>query len=345
MTAGPHPRTGGRGGSPRGAGASSALVVGCGRVGSRVAVLLREADVELVLVDRDAARAARLAEVLGGAPHAAGDLDDVPPCDVVVLCVAAGDHVGLARWALTWDAAVVSTSDAGGDVAGLIDLDAEARERGVAVVAGAGFTPGLSCLLARHAANLLDDVDEVHVTKAGTGGPDCARQHHAALNGVAVDWREGGWVRRRGGSGRQLAYFPEPVGPRDCYRADVADAVLLQRAFPTCRRVTARVAATRRDRLTAGLPMLRRPHPEGGPGALRVEVWGRRGGQREVVVYGAVGPPGLVAGTVASMAAGLVARQQVPVGTSGLAEMADPLPWLAELDARGVRVASFEGVV
>jgi len=184
----------------------------------------------------------------------------------------------------------------------------------------------------------------VHVTKAGTGGPDCARQHHAALRGVAVDWREGGWLRRRGGSGRQLAYFPEPVGPRDCYRADVADAVLLQRAFPTSRRVTARVAATRRDRLTSGLPMLRRPHPEGGPGAIRVEVWGRRGGEREVVVYGAVGQPGHVAGTVAAMATTAVWSHRAPVGSSGLAEVLDPLPWLGELEARGVRVASFEGV-
>jgi hypothetical protein len=142
-----------------------------------------------------------------------------------------------------------------------------------------------------------------------------------------------------------LAYFPDPVGPRDCYRADVADAVLLQRAFPTSRRVTARVAATRRDRLTAGLPMLRRPHPEGGPGALRVEVWGRRGGEREVVVYGAVGPPGLVAGTVAAMTVNALGAHRIGLGTSGLAEVLDPVPWLAELDARGVSVLSFEGVV
>ena len=46
-----------------------------------------------------------------------------------------------------------------------------------------------------------------------------------------------------------------------------------------CERVTARVAASRRDRLTARLPMLRPPHPEGLIGAVRVEV---RGGQGQV---------------------------------------------------------------
>ncbi len=321
------------------------VVVGCGRVGSRAAAVLAAAGAEVAVVDRHPARAQQLSDLLDGVPAVVGGLDGVGRGDVVVLCVTAGDHAALARAALSHSAAIISAGDSGTDVARLLDLDAEAVERGVAVVAGAGFTPGLSCLLARHAANLLDEVDEVHVAKAGTGGPDCARQHHAALSGVAIDWREGGWVRRRSGSGRQLAYFAEPVGPRDCYRADVADTVLLQRAFPTSLRVTARVAATRRDRLTARLPMLRQPHPEGGPGAVRVEVWGRRGGQREVVVYGSVGPPGSVAGTVAASAALAVAHGELPSGVHGLAEVADPVPWLARLEAHGVRSASFEGVV
>ena len=44
---------------------------------------------------------------------------------------------------------VVSVSDAIDDVRALLDLDPEARERGVPVVVGAGFAPGLSCVLAR----------------------------------------------------------------------------------------------------------------------------------------------------------------------------------------------------
>ena len=211
------------------------------------------------------------------------------------------------------------------------------------MLVGAGFSPGLSCLLARHAANLFDTVDEVHVCRSGTGGPACARQHHAALGGRAVDWREGDWVRRRGRSGRQLAHFPEPVGPRDCYRGALPDAVLLHRAFPEAARLTARLAATRRDRLTAALPMLRRPHPDGGPGGTRVEVWGRRGGDREVVIYGAVGSPAEICGTVAAVATRWVLDGRSPAGAYGLSEVVDPRPFLAALDERGVTVACFEG--
>ena len=50
---------------------------------------------------------------------------------------------------------VVSTSDSIDDVRALLALDAEARARAVAVVAGAAFSPGYSCVLARHAATQL----------------------------------------------------------------------------------------------------------------------------------------------------------------------------------------------
>ncbi|MCP6177678.1 hypothetical protein NL439_25780, partial [Klebsiella pneumoniae] len=84
-----------------------------------------------------------------------------------------------------------------------------------------------------------------------------------ALRGVAVDWRDGAWQERRGGTGRELCWFPDPVGAQDCYRAALPDALLLERALPGAERITARVSATRRDRLTTPLPMLRKPHPEG----------------------------------------------------------------------------------
>src|SRR5207249_5996156 len=131
----------------------------------------------------------------------------------------------------------------------------------------------------------------------GTGGPACARAHHRALAGAAIDWRDGEWRHRPAGSGRELCWFPDPVGAKDCYRAAAPDALLLVPAFPGVVRVTARVQANRRDRLTSRLPMLRPPHPEGGVGAVRVEVRGRQGPSREVTVLGAIDPPAVAAGT------------------------------------------------
>ncbi len=240
---------------------------------------------------------------------------------------------------------VVSVSDQIEEVRGLLALDAEARERAVSIVVGAAFAPGLSCLLARHAASAFDSVLEVHVASNGTGGPACARRHHAALSETAVDWRDGAWRRRPGGSGRELCWFPDPVGGADCYRAARPDALLLVPAFPGVQRVTARMAATRRDRLTAWLPMLRKPHPEGMLGAVRVEVRGLRGSSHDIEVYGALDRPAVAAGTVAAVAATWTADGRLSrAGAGGLAELIDePVPFLQELARRGVRAAVFEG--
>jgi hypothetical protein len=225
-------------------------------------------------------------------------------------------------------------------------MDERARGRGVALVIAAGMAPGLTCVLARHAAARFSSVEEVHVAKAGTGGPACARQHHRALSDEAIDWRDEAWVHRRGGSGRELCWFPDPVCGRDCFRAGLPDAMLLVPAFPGVARVTARMAASRRDRLAAAVPMLRRPHREGEVGAVRVEVRGQRAGRRDVEILGAIDRPAVAAGGVAAVAAiwaasGRLARS----GAAGLAEMvATPADFLAELSRRGVKAAVFEGV-
>ncbi len=328
-------------------------VLGAGAVGSRAARQLASTpavrSVAVIDVDRRRAEAvvAAVAEPSRVKAPLAGRHGPIPRrFDVVVLALPAGSHLPLAQRALELGASVVSTSDHVGDVTARLDLDAEAQERGLSVVVGAGFAPGLTCVLAAHASDGFDAVDEVHVAKVGTGGPACARQHHEALAGEAVDWRDGAWVRRRGGSGREPCWFPDPVGPADCYRAALPDALLLVPAFPNVGRVTARVAATRRDRFTARLPMLRPPHPEGGVGAIRVEVRGQRGHGRDVAVLGAMDRPAVAAGAVAAVAAlwvgdGRVARP----GASGLASLVEPVPFLAELARRGVKAAAFEGAV
>ena len=264
--------------------------------------------------------------------------------DVVVLAHPGEEHLESARHYIEAGVPTVSVSDDVDTVRGLLELDGTARASGVSLVVGAGFSPGLTCVLAAHAAAGLDAVDEVHVAKVGTGGPSCAAAHHRALGGAALDWRDGAWVTRRAGSGRELCWFPDPIGGADCYRAALPEALLLAPAFPGVERVTARMAANRRDRFTARLPMLRSPHPEGGPGAARVEVRGRRGTSSAVHVLGAMDRPAVAAGAVAAVAAVAAATRQLKrEGAGGLAELADSLAFLGELARRGVKAAVFEG--
>jgi hypothetical protein len=320
-------------------------VVGCGAVGARAARQLVASDAveRLILCDRYRERADTLARSLGDRVDVVGDLGDVE-VEGVLLASDAGTHFSLARDAIAAGRFVVSTSDALDEVRLLRTLDVTAADRGLSVVLGAGFAPGLTCVLAQLAAGWFDEVDEVHVAKAGTAGPACARQHHRAFRSQAVEWRDGSWVQRRGGSGREMCWFPDPVGGRDCYRAALADPVLQVAAFPGLRRATGRMAATRRDRLTMQLPMLSPPHADGGVGAVRVEVRGRVHGSSEVVALGSIDRPGVAAGAVAAQVCAWIGagRLRRP-GAGGLGELVEPKAFLRELAERGVRAAVFDG--
>jgi hypothetical protein len=215
------------------------------------------------------------------------------------------------------------------------------------VAVGAAVSPGLSGLLSRLLVERLVRCDELHVAVHGTAGPACAREHHRALAGWAVGWHDGGWIERAAGSGRELCWFPEPVGARDCYRAELADPVLLRRSFPAVERITARQSATRRDRLTARLPMLSPPHAEGGIGALRVEARGvRADGAREAPVLGIAELVGTAAAAVAAaMVSVVVARRDKGGGVITTSDSDVPVrDTIAHVVRHGVRLQAFTGI-
>jgi saccharopine dehydrogenase-like NADP-dependent oxidoreductase len=319
-------------------------VVGLGAVGTRAARQLASTpDVEEVVVsDPKAQRVSEVSASLGAKAVGHDPGAGLPDADVVVLATPAALQPSMAGELVARSTAVVCTADSIPATRSLLDLGPEAEARGITVAVGSGFSPGLSCVLARFAAEKLDTVDEIHVARLGTGGPACARQHHDALAGEAIDWRDGGWQHRPAGSGRELCWFPDPIGGADCYRAELPDAFLLVPSFPGVGRVTARLAATRRDRLTARFPMIRRPHPEGGLGALRVEVRGRGPQGIDVQILGAMDRPGVAGGAVTALVAvEIAAGRALRTGAWGLASLVEPRSFLAELADRGVKAARF----
>ncbi|MFM7069440.1 MAG: saccharopine dehydrogenase family protein [Actinomycetes bacterium] len=327
-------------------------VVGAGIVGARTVRELVSPDHAwqptndgVVLISRRAARLEQLAPVFGTSVSTVHS-EQLPalPEDVSVVVVTreAGAHLPVVEAAVRQGRHVVSVSDAPDEVEALLALGGAARDAGVSVLVGVAMSPGLSCVLARHAARHLDRVDEIHVARDGVAGPACARQRLRALRGGAVDWRDGAYVRRPGFSGRELCWFPDPVGPRDCFRAELAEPYVLVPAFPGVQRVTARMAASRRDRALAPLPVLLPPPTEGGPGAVRVEVRGVSGVERATVVYGVFDRAGVVASVLSAVAATSLSAS-LPHGAYGLAAVDSSGPLLAELARRGVRVARFDG--
>jgi hypothetical protein len=89
--------------------------------------------------------------------------------------------------------------------------------------------------------------------------------------------------------------------------------------------------------------MLRKPHPEGLVGAVRVEVRGRRAGVQDVTVLGALDRPAVAAGAVAALSARWALQGRLPTGAFGLGAVSDPVPFLAELAQVGIKAAIFDG--
>jgi hypothetical protein len=304
-------------------------VVGRGVVGQRVSRRVPTVLDAAVVVDHD--------------PRAGRPL----PLDVdVVVLAQGGPHAEVAQQLLESGVGVVSVSDGLDDVHAMLQLDDLARNREVPLVVGAGMAPGLTGLLARMLAGQLASCDEIHVAIHGTAGPACARQHHRALRHRAVGFHDGTWIEHPAGSGRELCWFPEPVGAYDCYRAELATPTLLHQAFPHVDRISARVSANRRDRLTAWLPMLSPPHREGGVGAVRVEVRGTDdAGARVTAIVGVAELVGTAAAaTAVAFAVEAVAGRLVGgVHRAGDAAL-DTVGVLRTVSQLGVRLQEFTGV-
>ena len=320
-------------------------IFGAGVVGARVAESLSiESQTSIVVYDSSQIVAQRLARRLSETNSLikATNRSELHRAKVVVLA-GPSPHTPVAKEFLGKGVSVVSTSDDIADCLNLLSLSELATENKATLIIGAASSPGMSGLLVRNLSKAFDSIDEVHIALHGTGGPACARQHHRALSGQSIGWHDGEWLRRPAGSGRELCWFPEPVGAYDCYRGELPDPLLIKRAFPELVRVTARVSATRRDRVFARLPMLIPPRAEGGMGGLRVEVRGTKNGERVVDVVGVAERVGQVAGVVSGCVARSISVGEISqpgafvLGESSLPNEA----LLSRVMASGVQAHSF----
>ena len=328
---------------------STVLLVGVGALGARAGRQLgatRGID-RILVADRRADRAEALRKFLGAKAETVewSARRPLPPgVDAVACALPAGDDVPLVIAAIESGVPIATSGDNQESIATLLRLNDEALASGVAVLAGCGLAPGLSDVLAAHAATLLDSVDEIHVSRAGVAGPDSeasmrrlhSERPHEVIGGALSE------VRRR--STHELIWFPEPVGDKECELSG-AGVALLHKSFPSADRITVR-AVEPEPRSTG---WFRRNDPGDNWGATRVEVWGRIGNARVPVIYGSVGRTATIGGAVLGVATALLVGALPEIGraqpgVSGLAGCVVPEAFLAELDRRGISAAKFEGV-
>jgi len=335
---------------------TSVVVAGLGETGVRTArQLLDTPGIDRVYVaarNGDAAR--RVAQALhdGAEPWSIEDDATFPDrIDAVASAVPARADAELARAAIERRVPYASVADHDAAISALRALDDTARARDTCLLAGCGLAPGLADVLVRHAADMLDSVDEVHVARFGVAGPACAAVARQTQREPNTEWHAGELVHDRH-RGSELIWFPDPVGARECPL--VATGVeLLTAALPGVERVTMRLGAPPLRRLAApgilAFSARGRRDPAAGFGAVRAEVWGWQGGARATVVYGVIERTAVAAGTVLGVATAWLAGALPEIGEPragafGLGGAVKPVPFLAELARRGVKAAVFEGV-
>jgi Shikimate / quinate 5-dehydrogenase len=329
---------------------TTVLLAGAGAVGGRTARQLVDTPGldRILIAARSTDRARELAHALGSRATAV-PLDGEIPADVDAVALAIPGRAA-ARLAARAVAAGVPTAAATDDeegLASLLALDERARKAGVLVVAGCALVPGLGDVLARHAADGLDEADEVHVARVGAAGPECVGALRKMRRDRPREWHDGAWLTPRR-LGSQLVWFPDPIGAREC--EVVAPGVeLLRDALPEVRHASLRAGEP--PMRHASLAMFTRRQLDDGWGGARIEVWGWRGRAREAIVYGVIERPAVAAGTVlavtAARLAGLLPHVQLRPDVSGaraLGATVDPPSFLAELARRGVKAAAFDGV-
>ncbi len=149
----------------------------------------------------------------------------------VACALPAGCEQPIASRALEAGVPFASSGDDESDLMGLRSLTEAAAALGLAIVAGCGLAPGLADVLARHAADAFDEVDEIGVARSGTAGDASVATVNRALRERPAELRDGAYEESRRWGGHELVWFPEPLGPRECER--VATGVnLLSAAVP-----------------------------------------------------------------------------------------------------------------
>lgn len=253
----------------------------------------------------------------------------------------------------------------------VLDLDERARAAGVTVLTGLGWTPGLTNLCVRHAADRMERVEAAHIAWAGSSAD--ARGWAVVLHtmhifsGKVTSFAAGRWEEVPAGSGAEPVRFPPPLGLVTVFHVGHPEPVTLPRFLPDLQEVRLKggltepvlnrlavafgrwglMATHRRRRLVGAvlrplLPLLERVGAPSQPASgLVVRVRGRREGQPVERVYRAAAPMARLTAVPLAVGALWMAQGKIQ-GPGVLAPEApggpEPEAFFRELESRGVRI-------
>jgi len=250
----------------------------------------------------------------------------------------------------------------------ILGLDGDAKKAGITAVTGVGWTPGITNVLARKAAEELDEVDEIATSwgchAADTAGKAVTLHYLHAVTGMIPTFINGRITNVPAGSGLERVRFPEPVGAMNVFHAGHPEPITIPR-YINARTVTLkgglvetylvvlcnllvklRLTDTVRKKDIIGdifnsiLPYLEDiGKPPETCSACRVDVTGRKNGRWTHIIYGAAANMDVLTGLPASVGVQMVGEGKVEdKGVMGPEACLDPQEFLRRLAEGGIRL-------
>lgn len=193
-----------------------------------------------------------------------GDLvEKISDADVVVGC--AGPFYKFEKKAvlacLEAKKNYVSICDDYDAAASILDLDKEAKEKGVTILTGLGWTPGISNILVRHCANQMDKIEEAHIAWSGSSAdaPGYAVMMHTLHIFMAkiTTFRDGEEKQINGGTEKEIVRFPAPIGELPVYSVGHPEPVTIPRFIKGIKIVTLKGGLLERELAGASVALAR----------------------------------------------------------------------------------------
>jgi len=226
---------------------------GAGDMGERVVrEVAGKAGALVVVADYNLSRARRLAEELGVEAcqvdvrqrQALGDV--LKDAALVVNCVGPFYRFAapVALAAIEAGVDYIDICDDDDATLALLSLDGLARRKGVGLLVGMGWTPGISNIMVRRAAQRLDRADDVDITWVGSVSDSeglAVIKHvvHAVTRRTPM-FLNGQWIEVEALGGARETEFPAPIGKVAAYYCGHPEPVTLPRFMDGLRNVTLR---------------------------------------------------------------------------------------------------------
>jgi saccharopine dehydrogenase-like NADP-dependent oxidoreductase len=263
---------------------------------------------------------------------------------------------------------LIDICDDHGPTQEVLEMDKDAREAGIPILLGFGWTPGLSNFLARYGYDQLDKEKPIKVNIAWAGGAadseGLAVVMHGlyAVTGQVPSFLNGKLIDVPAGKGHQRIEFPEPLGKVTVFDCGHPEPVTIPKILEGVEECTLKggltpnwnnkfamslkhlhlVQGKKRQKIIAKIVhKTEKLFETGGVAAssVRVDLLGYRDGEEVHLTYSTPSMPmGELTGYPASIAAQLLAEGEITAIGVTPPEAVDPRPFFDELRKRGIEM-------